>query len=258
MKNIYYILCLLTVLINPLKAQVIPDMNPYTSFQEGEELTFLLHYGVINGGKAKITVDRTYFRGQDVFHVTASGWTTGVADRLYKVNDIYQSYFDPQTGMPLKAIRDISEGNYRYYNEVIFNREDTVVYSQRKGTVQVPHGIMDIISAFFYLRRLDISQISKGNVITINTYFGDEVFPFILRYRGKEVIKTKVGKLKCHKFAPVTEVGRVFETEDDMLFWLSADMNMIPVRVAFDMWVGSIKCDLIEYSNLKYSLNKKD
>lgn len=257
--RLYHIIILVFLFVNTLMGQKMPDMLPYNPFQPGEELTYLLHYGFINGGKASITVDETYYRGQKVYHATASGWTTGVADRMFKVKDIYQSFFDPRTGMPLKAIRDINEGKYKYYNEVIYNRAESVVYSKRKGTIKVSPDIMDIVSAFFYLRRLNMSQVKKGDIITINTYFGDEEYPFIVRYRGKEVIKCKAaGKISCHKFAPVTEVGRVFETEDDMLFWLSDDRNMIPVRVSFDMWVGSIKCELIDYSNIKYSLNKKD
>jgi hypothetical protein len=48
------------------------------------------------------------------------------------------------------------------------------------------------------------------------------------------------------------EPGRIFEKEDDMNIYLSADRNRVPIRVEFNLKVGSVKCDLIEYSGLKY------
>ena len=53
-------------------------------------------------------------------------------------------------------------------------------------------------------------------MITIMTWFTDELYPIRLKYLGMEEVKTRIGKIKCHKFNPVTETGRLFKTEDDM------------------------------------------
>jgi hypothetical protein len=50
------------------------------------------------------------------------------------------------------------------------------------------------------------------------------------------------------------EPGRMFDSEDDMTIWLSADKNIIPIKVRFDLLVGSLRMDLEEFSNLKYPL----
>ena len=44
--------------------------------------------------------------------------------------------------------------------------------------------------------------------------------------------------------------GRVFKDQEDMTIWVSDDQNKIPVRVQTDIMVGSIKMDLVDYSNL--------
>lgn len=72
-----------------------------------------------------------------------------------------------------------------------------------------------------------------------------------------ETLKTRLGTYRCHVFAPVTEPGRVFKTESDMLMWFTDDDNFIPIRIQFDMWVGSMKVDLVEYSGLKYPLSSR-
>ena len=72
-----------------------------------------------------------------------------------------------------------------------------------------------------------------------------------MRYRGREVIKTRKGKYKVIKLVPYVEPGRIFNDEDDMTIWLSDDRNRVPIRIRMDLKVGSIKADLIDYSGLK-------
>jgi hypothetical protein len=52
------------------------------------------------------------------------------------------------------------------------------------------------------------------------------------------------------KFMPVVITGRVFKTKDDMTIWFSNDANLVPIRVRFEIFVGSVYCDLIEYKGL--------
>jgi len=109
-----------------------------------------------------------------------------------------------------------------------------------------------MVSVFFYIRNIDYSGLEDGDIIKIVTFFDDEIFPFDMRYRGIETIKTRMGTYNCIRLVPFVEPGRIFNKEDDMTIWLSNDRNKVPVRVKFDLKVGSIKCDLIEFSGLKY------
>ena len=74
---------------------------------------------------------------------------------------------------------------------------------------------------------------------------------------GAEEVRTRAGKIKCHAFNPVTEVGRLFKTEDDVTLWFSSDRNFIPVKVRFDIFVGAFIVDLVEYEGLVYPLEIK-
>ena len=112
------------------------------------------------------------------------------------------------------------------------------------------------MSAFYYSRRALFGNARVGDTIRFNTYFDDKVYPIAVRYLGKDVIETKAGKFKALKFCPIVEPGRIFDTPDDMKFWVSDDLNYVPLRVQFDLFVGSLKCDLVEYSGLKNQLNK--
>ncbi len=233
---------------------ITAKMQDLNGFKPGEYLEFSIHYGPIVGGKAIATLEQTPLNNQEEYHAKMIARSAGLADLLYNVEDIYESYFNPVTGLPSKAIRNISEGDYRFYNEIEFNREENIVLSQKSGKIEVPEGILDIVTALYKIRRLDYSNYKDGNIIKITTYFDDEIFPFDIRYKGVETIKTNLGKIECIKFVPFVEPGRIFESEDDMTIWVSNDKNLLPIRIKFDLIVGSIKCDLVSYSNLKYPL----
>lgn len=227
-------------------------------YQAGENLTFLIHYGFINGGKVSLSINNDSILGKKVYHVVIDAKTTGIAEVLYKVRDIYESYIDPSTDLPVKAIRNISEGRYKRYNEVLFDHESrtdsSLVYSQTSGLQVVPKNIHDILSGFFYLRKYYLpNDLDQGEIIHILTYFTDELFSLDIRYKGIETIRTKLGKVECYRFDPVTEVGRLFKTENDMSIWFSKDKNFLPVRIRFDIYIGSVKMDLIGYQGIKYS-----
>jgi hypothetical protein len=116
------------------------------------------------------------------------------------------------------------------------------------------NGIFDIISAFYYARRVSFKNLKPGDIVQFKTFFDDREFLLEVKFRGIEVIKTSLGKFRCMKFNPLVEPGRVFDTENDVTFWVSDDKNFIPIRMQMNLMVGSFKTDLIEYKGLKYPL----
>ncbi len=239
-------------------AQKPSELKAEKAFGENESLTYVLRWGPIEGGIANTMVKRTTYQGKEVYYGRVLAKTIGLADALFKVKDIYSSYFDTATLLPYKAIRDIHEGSYVYYNEVSFFQDKNKVLSQKSGVHEVPAGILDMVSTLYYLRSMDFSRLSNGDVIKIVTFFGDEIFPFDFRYRGIEKVKTRMGKFRCYKFVPIVEPGRMFESEDDMIVWITADKNQVPVRVELDMLVGAVRCDLSLHSGLKHELKTVD
>jgi len=218
----------------------------------GETLNYTLNYGFVTGGKGVLSVRDTTINGIRVNHVVARGETVGVADAVFKIRDRYESYINPKNDLPVKSVRSISEGRYRYYDEVTYNHDSLYIISKKKGMKPVPSRIQDILSAFYYARKFKFNDNLKENeIIEIMTYFSNELYPLRIKFRGIETIKTKFGKVECYRFSPVTEVGRSFKTEDDMQVWISRDNNRVPVRIKFNLTVGSFTCELDSYQNLQ-------
>lgn len=226
-------------------------------YNPGEKLHYNIYFSFVSAGDAYLSVEGDTLRGRKVWHIKLLGRTSGLADVIYKVRDRYECFMDPVTQLPIRAIRDIREGNYRRYNEVVFDydaREDsTVVYSQHRGKVVVPKNIYDILTGFYYFREHYAGYpFRMSETIDIRTYFTDEVWPLRLRYLGKEVVKVNGNKIRCLKFGPVTEVGRAFKSDKDMAMWLTDDENFLPVKIRVNLKVGSFRIDLKKYEGLRY------
>lgn len=232
------------------------------AYQAGEKMSYYIHYGILSGGEATLELREDTIFGKEVLYSLLSGRTTGVADAIYKVRDYYHSYFDPETILPYKAIRDISEGRYHKYNELVFDHysraDSAIVQSRLTGKHVTQLEIYDILTCFYYMRDHYLggeNRLVEDSVITITTWFTDELYPIRLRFKGYETVRTPIGKVRCLKFNPVTEVGRLFETEDDMTVWFSDDKNYLPVKVRFDIFVGKITVDIEKYEGLAWPLN---
>lgn len=232
---------------------------PESAFRVGEWLKFRIHYGFLNASYATLHVKEDKIKGSPVYHVVGKGRTTGFASIFFKVDDTYESYFDKKDGKPYKFVRKIDEGGYTKDIEINFDhKEDQALLNDKKNNkkfnFEFQESIHDLISAFYYLRNhYDPEDLVVGKSIELNMLYDDDgIFKFRLKYLGKEVLKTKYGKVECLKFRPYVQAGRVFKEQGDISLWVSNDMNRIPIRIKADIAVGSIKADLDGYNGLKH------
>lgn len=230
-------------------------------YMPGEKISYQIKYGIVGSGQATLEIREGLYNGQHVWHAAVSGQTTGIADALYKVRDVYESYIDPETDLPVFTIRNIQEGRYRKYNEVGFDHkaknDSTILFSDLTGRHSGPKGLLDIVSCFYWFRKYYLASGREpvpGETYSMMTWFADELYPIILKYKGKETIKIRGNRIECYRFHPVTEVGRVFKTEEDMAMWFTADENFLPVKIRFDIFVGSFHVDMTNYEGLRTPL----
>jgi len=251
------LVCLAVLIVLTAKSGI---SQSYMSYKPGEKVHYAIHYGVITGGVATIEIKTDTLFGKTVWHSRMEARTTGFTDAIFRVLDIYESFIDPETQLPAKAIRNVREGRYRKYNEVLFDHvtrsDSTILTSDLTGIHITEKGIHDILSCFYWFRNniLPGKTLEKDEMITIPTWFTDEMYPIRLRYMGTDEIKTKHGRIHCYKFNPVTETGRLFSTEEGVSFWFSADKNFLPVKIRFDIFVGSFEVEMTEYEGLVYPL----
>jgi hypothetical protein len=155
--------------------------------------------------------------------------------------------------LPIRFIRNVSEGNYKTYNNVTFNHNVGTAVTTN-GVFKTPNCIQDVISATYYARNINFNNYKPGDKIPFDMFMDDQVYHLYLRYIGKENIKTKYGRFHAIKFKPLLIKGTMFEGGEKMNVWVSDDANHVALRVESAISVGSIKVDMMGYKNLKYPL----
>lgn len=231
---------------------VLAKYKVNTAFEPGEELIYDLKYGIIKGGELKINVYLEPVGYDYLFHVKARCYTTGMVSKMATVNDIYESYFDIVNGLPMKAIRNVTENNYKRYNEDLFFQDSSVVYSMKSGRHKVAYHTFDLISAFFYARRFIFDKkYEKNETMGLDTWFNEKLYHIKLKYKSTEKFKTKFGKMECLHFVPVLDDKSTFKKEEDLGAWFTNDGNYVPVEIRVKMPFADIHCILRSYKNLK-------
>ncbi|MBW6535845.1 MAG: DUF3108 domain-containing protein [Mariniphaga sp.] len=212
-----------------------------------EKIFFNLKFGFIKGGEAELIISDTIFNNKKALHYYMVGRTTGLTDKLFGVNDIYETTVDADTRLPLKSIRNIKEGKYRWYNETLYFHDNDSIYSQKSGGKKVPDNLVDIISVFFYfIHNHLIDDLKPGASVTLPTFHADKIDDITVTYVGDEKIETNLGKFDCYVLVPSVDKGKVLKRSDGLKFFISKETNL-PVMLEFDMRVGALRAELESY-----------
>lgn len=234
-----------------------------TAFDRGEKLTFRVAFnssltGSITGGKATLEVkdENKIINNRSTYHVVGEGKTTGLIELFYKIHDRFESYFDQQAFIALQFTRRTRENSYKKDDLVIFRQNDHLAVSLSK-IVKVPSNIQDIISAFYYARTLDISDLEPGGIIHVPFFLDDSVYNSRVIFKGRETVKTKLGKFRCIAFRPMVATGYAFDDPYPITIWITDDANRLPILIESEQSVGRARVELISYSGLLNPITAK-
>jgi hypothetical protein len=227
-----------------------------TAFVRGEKLTFRVAFnsaltGSITGGKATLEVkaENKIIDNRSTYHVVGEGKTTGFIEFFYKIHDRFESYFDQDALIARQFIRRTRENKYKKDDLVIFRQDDRLAVSLTK-VVKVPANIHDIISAFYYARNLDITDLKPGGIIEIPFFLDDSVYNSKVIFKGWETVETKLGKFRCIAFRPMVATGYAFDDPYPITIWVTDDANRLPVLIDSEQAVGRGRVELVSYSGL--------
>ena len=237
-----------------------PRSNNNKSFRKGEVLEYDASYGIFSAAKATLSIQpqSVLINGRPSIHVIGKAKSLGTFNWFFKIEDRYETYIDEETLLPGKFVRHVREGGYKLDRGVTFDQNNNKALVVEKKTVsyKIAPNTQDMLSAFYYLRTLDLQNAKVGQIYVVNTFFDKEMYPMKIKYIGKEEINTGLGKFNCLKFRPTVEEGRVFKEEEDMTLWISDDANKVPIRLETDLIIGSIQLDLVNFKNLPAPLNE--
>ncbi|MDN5210696.1 DUF3108 domain-containing protein [Fulvivirgaceae bacterium BMA12] len=237
------------------------------SFTTGELLNFHVTFGIFSVGEAKMEIkDKTFnINGKKCYRVDVHGKTTGLVSWVAKVNDVWGAYVDTVAMTPQISYRKIRENNYKKDEIVKFDHNTNMieykVVDKKTGKFKdplyykAPENVRDMVGGYMYLRTMDLESFQIGDTITVDAFFEDTFYDFQIMYSGKETVKTKIGKIRCHKLVPVMPDNKLFDGENSITVWFSADQNKIPVRIEASMFIGKAGVEIEKTQGLLHPLN---
>ncbi|MCK9219902.1 MAG: DUF3108 domain-containing protein [Bacteroidales bacterium] len=236
-------------------------------FGDGEEISYTVSYNWgpvwVDAGLVKFSVTNEVYKNKDVWHLKASGKTFTSYDLFFKVHDYYDSWVDRTTFTPIDFKRHIFEGGYTLLNTLNFEPQNKRVISntktndnpQRKDTFSIKYCSFDMLSAIYYVRSLDFSNIQKDIIKNIPVLIDDGYYGIIVRTIGKETVENTDGKkYRCIKFAAKMVQGTIFRGDEDVLVWVTDDDNRIPIYIEAKILVGTIKAYLREAKGVSHPM----
>lgn len=258
MKKIAALIPLLIGTILLSYSQPLPYLKE-SAFQAGEELSYRLRYGIISAavGTLKVEDSNIKFSSPHSFHLSAHGRTSKAFSVFYTVDNRYDSYIDSQTYLPHYYTENIREGNYRRTDIVRFNHRNRTVVGNKGTFKSTTEQTFDLLSAYYFARNLDLSQVKQGQSFRLSYFLNDEIATLGIQYIGIETIKTPLGDLECLKFSPEIKPGRIFKKDSRLYLWVTNDGNRIPVKAQVEILVGSVTLELTGAKGLKYALGEK-
>lgn len=239
------------------KSTDLPSISHH-SFQRGERLEYEVSYGWIDAGEAiiEITEEKKSIAGRDVLHAVGKGNSMGTFNWFFKVRDTYETYLDADGVFPWIFVRDIEEGDFKMKQYYTFDQFKRKVKTKKGKEFDVPVGVQDMISAFYYARTFDFSDAKPNQVYEMHIFIDNELWPLRIRYLRKERIKVDKGTFDCMVFVPVVQEGRIFKKEEDMMVWVTDDENKIPIFAKAKILVGSVTMEIRDYSGLANPVSK--
>lgn len=260
MKTIFLSIFLLFSLSDTAFGQA--DTNN-SAFTFGEELQFDVSYGWLNLAEAKLQIHRRMVNENSRPHykIDAFGKTKGAATIFGRVNDNWGTHVDTSTLLPSLSYRYIEEGKYRKNEKVFFDQQNKKakmeLYDRDNRTLKeskeykLPGQVQDLVSGFYYLRTMDLTNLKKGQSILITGFFDKEIYNLKLIYEGTEQIQTTLGPKDTYIFSPLMPPNKLFRGDYPVKVWVTKDQNKIPVKIKANLFIGSLNMDISSAKGLR-------
>lgn len=182
--------------------------------------------------------------GQANVHVQSSG----LVNKLYKVNDNYSSNLD-ERGCTVSTAMLAEEGARRKQTLVTYDRvkkktiyldKDLVKNTTDTREVAIPGCSFDVIGALVELRRQ--VRLEPGMAFSMPVSDGKKFVDARVEVQAREKVKTPLGEFNAIRTEAFLFDGALFARKARLHIWFTDDAERLPVqiRIAMRLYVGTV------------------
>jgi hypothetical protein len=228
------------------------------AFGLGEELSYNVGYkGIVAGtGTFKIAPKAVERSGASCFDINFEAQSLKSLEWIYKLRNTYRTLLDVQTLLPRYFEQHNREGGYKRDAWAEFDHRSFKARTS-EGDVAIEAATHDVVSAFFYIRALNLRDKKRGDLIMLKQFSDRRVFDLAVRVLGRQTISVEAGTFNCLVIEPLLVEGGLFKNDGRVLIWLSDDDRKIPVKVSSKILIGSVDVALTSYKGLRGALTAR-
>jgi hypothetical protein len=230
---------LLTISAAP-SARIVPPPPNY-SFPNGQTYVFGVEWHLFTAGTARVSLSLD--GGQQ--HVTVLTVSAGVVNALYKVQDRFESFFDPSTFCSQRVSKHSEEGSHSHQTELhfdyarkqsVFDEKNLKTGEQKHVENDLPGCVTDVISGFYYLRSLPLQP---GNTFTFPVNDGNKTTEVMARVEAREQIKVPAGTFQTVR-VKAEAISGPLQGKGTVWNWFTDDANHTPVQMRSKLGWGTL------------------
>lgn len=211
----------------------------------GELLVFSIDYGPVNAGEASLEVGEIIESGGHLcYPVESKAASNRFFSAFYLVRDKVITHIDVRTLATRYFSKRLREGDYRKNVAIRYDQEAGKARHLDGHDEDVPIGVQDILSAFYYVRTLPLEP---GLPALVTTHSSRKTYDLEVVVHGRERITVPAGTFDCIVVQPVIQGEGLFQFEGDLTIWLSDDALRLPVLMKTKVKVGAIDASLKSY-----------
>ncbi len=224
-----------------------------TPFQAGDAFSYSLYWSGIKVGEAVLDFKHaTLGEGETEYLLMRfKVETTGLANRLYRVDNLLQTWIDQDTWRPVFHTKRQREGGRERDIELAFDWENKVLqYSNRgekRDPVELVEGTQDPLSLLGWIAGQPFFEGARFSVPAT-----DGRAPSMMEAEIVEKTSVRSGVGDFHSFkadVSTDELRGVFSKSPDAVIevWFSEDAFRVPLRMRSEVRVGSFYGELTSY-----------
>ena len=204
-------------------------------FGNRERLEYQVKYGFLGVGNATLEVlGLDTVRGTPAVHAS---FVVRGGIRIYRVNDSYESWFDPASFATIRAIQNIDEGSYDRQRAFEFFHERKMFSENGKPETPTVADPLDEASFLFFLRSIPLEV---GKTYEFARYFRPDRNPVRVIVERKEALKVPAGQFNTIVVRPVIKTSGIFGEGGRAEIWFTDDSTRTLVQLKSSLKFGSL------------------
>lgn len=224
-------------------------------FGLGEKLTYVMRYGVLEGGIVTLEIDEPQkVADEAVLHYVGRVRSSRVLELFYKIDDTIESWVRIKDHLPLRhEIKQLESPKWGR-RVVVFDKQTTMAKYYANATykdgrkeedrrdVPLLNTPQDVLGALYFYRFM---AEPRGANFPIYDRFQNWSNEFV--YLGTEDVTVPAGKFRALKYKMNPRITGQLEPKGDVFVWVKDDPSRILLMFKAKIKIGSLTGELKEY-----------